>query len=40
MYGVKCDRVDHADFSPLVMETPWVDVRMGAMHEDRQITRN
>ena len=25
---------------PLVMETPWVGVRMGAMHEDRQITRN
>ena len=25
---------------PLMMETPWVGVRMGAMHEDRQITRN
>ena len=23
-----------------VMETPWVGVRMGEMHEDRQITRN
>jgi hypothetical protein len=25
---------------PLMMETPWVGVRMDAMHEDRQITRN
>ena len=25
---------------PLIMETPYVGVRMDAMHEDRQITRS
>ena len=25
---------------PLMLETPWVGVRMGVMHKDRQITRN